>query len=110
MIIWNEKLYLDDIVAKNPEKYKRILSGKKRLRGCFCITISQNPENSMEIYSSREMWFKYRKTQPMDAVGIAVCRESAFELVEKIVLDVYEAAGDVTAAHIRSFFGKSGLY
>lgn len=107
MIHWNEKLYLDDIVAKNPDKYKKILSGKKRLRGCFCIVISQNPQESMEIYSSRELWFKYRKDRPMDVVGIAVCRESAFELVEKIVSDVYGASGDITATRIREFFAKT---
>lgn len=104
MISFNKKLYLDDIVAKNPEKYKRILLGKKRIKGCFCIVISQNPQNSMEIYSSREMWFKYRKSQPMEVVGIAVYRESAFGLVENIVSDVYQDVGDVTAAEIKRFF------
>ena len=70
MIWWDEKLYTDDKVARHPARYRKRVE-KKGLRGCFCVVLGRNPANSLEIYASRTLWFRYEKECGVQVVGLA---------------------------------------
>ena len=88
MIWWDEKLYTDDKVARHPARYRKRVE-KKGLRGCFCVVLGRNPANSLEIYASRTLWFRY---------------DSAVELLQQMITDVYRDRGSVDSDAIRAYF------
>ena len=105
MFIWNKKLYMDEKVAKKPGRYRRIISEKKIVKKCYCITLPENQQNCMDIYDSREFWFKYRRQMGLEIIGMAADRESAFELVGKIAEDILNEYGELNPMRVHEFFG-----
>lgn len=103
MIHWNPRLYMDEKVQKNPVRYRKIFE-KKGLRGCYCIALPVNRQNSLEIYSSRTFWFRYQRQRGMQIVGLASSYANAVELVERIVQDVHMASGEINAGKIHQYF------
>ena len=104
MFKWNQKMYMDDVVSKDPEKYKKIIEKKKITKNCYCITMPANEMNSLDIYSARELWFKYRKLQGIEILGLASNKTKAIEIVQKIVSDVYKEKQDVNVKTLHEFF------
>ena len=94
MIWWDEKLYTDDKVARHPARYRKRVE-KKGLRGCFCVVLGRNPANSLEIYASRTLWFRYEKECGVQVVGLAASYDSAVELLQQMITDVYRDRGSV---------------
>jgi len=104
MFVWNKKMYMDEKVRKKPARYKRIAGGKKSFRQCFCITFPANSKNIMDIYSSRELWFKYRAACGIEIIGMASGMESAVQLVAEMAQDIYKEYGDISTSAVRKFF------
>ncbi len=105
MLNWNSKLYMDEKVSRRPVRYRKILERGRLLRGVYCITLPSNPANSLDVYSSRELWFGYHRDRGVEIVGMAVSRESAWEQVERISRDVYACYGEISASLFHRFFG-----
>lgn len=106
MLVWNPKLYMDASVAKRPGKYRRILEENKLVPHIYCITLPEDGKNSMEIYSSRELWFQYYRQRKMTVIGMAKNEESAKELLLQICRDIYLQKGTVSAFEIQNFFAE----
>lgn len=104
MFVWNKNMYMDEKVSKNPSKYRRMIEKKRAVRSCCCITLPANPNNIMDIYSSRELWFKYRANSGLEIIGMASDRENAKELAAQIAEDVYKRHGDISPEMVREFF------
>ncbi len=104
MFIWNKKMYMDEKVMKKPAKYRRLAGKKKLYRHCYYITFSANNANIMDIYSSGELWLKYRAVSGIEVIGMAYCMESAEYLVAEIVQDVYKEYGDISLGLVKKFF------
>lgn len=104
MFVWNKKMYMDGKVSKNPARYKRIAGRKKSFRQCFCITFPANSENIMDIYPSRELWFKYRAACGIEIIGMAAGMESAVQLVAEMAQDIYKEYGDISPFLVQKFF------
>ena len=103
MIWWDEKLYTDDKVARHPARYRKRVE-KKGLRGCFCVVLGRNPANSLEIYASRTLWFRYEKECGVQVVGLAASYDSAVELLQQMITDVYRDRGSVDSDATRAYF------
>ena len=58
----------------------------------------------MDIYSSRELWFKYRRLQGLEILGLASNKTNAISLVQQIVSDVYNEKHDVNSKTLHEFF------
>lgn len=94
---WYRKLYLGDN-AKDA-KYKII--GKVRTDkfqyDTYLITLSNNPDNLLDIYLANFLLQPhFKKTQVLNniyVVGIAKGREEAFQVIEKIISEVYSNTG-----------------
>lgn len=102
MIIWNEKLYMDEKVSKHPKRYQKRLEKKGMLPG-FCICLSENEKNSLEIYSSRTKWYWYHHQKGIHIVGVASTYDNALDLISRIITDVNRVCGQVDTASIRNF-------
>lgn len=96
-------MYMDEKVSKNPSKYKRICR-RKFSRRCYCITFPANCVDIMDIYSTKEKWFKYRVSQGIEVVGMASCGENAVQLVAEIAQDIYKKYGDISPELVKEFF------
>ncbi|MDO5381872.1 MAG: hypothetical protein Q4F06_04005 [Eubacteriales bacterium] len=106
---WYKKLYIGEKAKK--EKYK-VFGHIKQSRFCsdtFLITLSENPDNLLDIYSAnvlKQPHFKNKRYRDnVYVVGLAKGRDEALELVRQIVDDVYKGTG---AFDIRRYlnFGK----
>ena len=93
MIWWDEKLYTDDKVARHPARYRKRVE-KKGLRGCFCVVLGRNPA----------LWFRYEKECGVQVVGLAASYDSAVELLQQMITDVYRDRGSVDSDAIRAYF------
>ena len=106
MTTWNSRLYMDKVVQKHPHRYQGRFEKPGKKRG-FCIALSDQPENSLEIYSARTPWFWYQQEKGIHIVGMAVTYRGALRLVAQIVSDVQTASGGVSSRKIREYFKKS---
>ncbi len=103
MLRWSPKLYMELKISRNPKRYKRILEKGKLVREIFCITLPVNGENIMEIYSSRELWFRYYRQKDMTIVGLALTRENAYKLAAQMCLDLVTEMGDISPALFQQY-------
>lgn len=101
---WNRKLYMDEKVRQRPGRYRRMVEKHGCLRGCYCITMPVNPENCMDLYSSREYWFRHYGERKLEIIGLAASWESAVQLVGEMAQDVLREYGSFDAAAVRRFF------
>ncbi|MBO5483849.1 MAG: hypothetical protein J5979_01405 [Lachnospiraceae bacterium] len=104
MLVWSSKMYLDNKLSKRRKKYQQILEKNKLIREVYCITLPVNGENTMEIYSSRELWFQYYREKKLVVIGLAGTRESAQKLAAQICLDTVRRQGDISPALIQDYF------
>ena len=97
-------MYLDEKIARCRKKYQRILEKRKLTQVVYCITLPVNGENTMEIYSSRELWFQYYREKKLVVIGLAKTKENAEKLAAQICLDTVERQGDISPTLVREYF------
>ena len=104
MFHWNAGLYMDEKVKKKPQKYRRLVKKKKLVQGCYCITLPVNEKNCMDIYSSREFWFRHYREQEIEIIGLAADREGAVGLLLQMAEDITREYGEINAQNVRTYF------
>lgn len=100
-------MYLDAKLAGRRKRTQRLLEKNKLMREVYCITLPVNGDNTMEIYSSRELWFRYYREQELVVIGLAGTRENAQKLAAQICLDTLQRQGDVSPGLVREYFQGS---
>lgn len=104
MIKWSEPFYMDDMVAKKPEKWKKRIEDDKPGVSLYCICFASNPKNLFDIVNSNELLFRYYKRRQLYVVGLANSYETALYLAEDMIGQIYKETGDV---NIREYFSFS---
>lgn len=104
MFVWNPALYMDEKVKKEPKKFRRRLERRKLVRKCYCIALPANEQNCLDIYSSREFWFRYYRKRRIHIVGLAADKDGMENILQKIAADVYTKYGTINAACVKDFF------
>ncbi len=100
---FRESLYFGESVKSEHRKLLRELSRGKRLSGKhILITYAFNGTDLFDLIPVRELYFPYRKKQELFVLGLAADKEEAFEVVSRMVTEVYEATG---AFDVRGYFG-----
>lgn len=97
-------MYLDKRLAKKRTYYQRQLEKNKLKRIVYCITLPVNGDNTMEIYSSGELWFRHYREREMVVIGLAATRENAQRLAAQICLDTVQRQGDISPILVRHYF------
>ena len=101
MIKWSGKLYMDETVKKQPDKWKKRLEENKLSYSLFCITLASNENNLFDIMDCNELWFRHYRKNDIYVVGLASDKGSAFKLVENMVQDIYSETGGF---QVREYF------
>ena len=79
---------------KKLDKIKRKLEKKPRFSSVFLVVLSRNAHEQLEIYSAKQLRWKYYTKYPPCVVGIAANQPEALLLVERIVKDCLKERGD----------------
>ena len=104
MFHWNAELYMDDKVKRKPARYRRIVEGRKIAGTCYSITLPANEKNCMDIYSSREFWFRYNEKRNLEIIGLAANKSGVVEILGQMVCDITKAFGEMNAQNVRAYF------
>ena len=106
MFQWNAGIYMDDKVKEKPAHYRRIVGSRRLIRSCYCITLPVNSENCMDIYSSREFWFRHYRKQRLEIIGLAADWDGVEKILCEMTQDIMESCGEVNAKSIKQYFKK----
>ena len=88
---WRKDLYLGESAGKKKNKIKKQLDHEKLVPGVYVITLASNGKDLLDILPAF-MLFR-DSVREREVIGLAVTKEEAFEVCEKIILDVYEKTG-----------------
>lgn len=93
MIKWYEKIYMDEKVEKNPEKYIKCIENGKLSLGLYCITLASNDKNLFDIIETNELLFRHYKNNTIYIIGLAKGKDRAIQIVQDLILEVYQHTG-----------------
>ena len=85
---WHKKLYCGASIDHEKWTKYQISFGKKS-KGYYCITLSDNKENLMDIYESQFLRTTRLCIDDLYIIGIAGSKSEAYEVVRNIIEDVY---------------------
>lgn len=90
---WSNKIYFGERAKK--QKYKILWKLKHRagMAKAYVITFPSNPNNLLDIYHNAQLMQPYYKKQPLFVVGIALGYEEALQVVETIIMEIYQNTG-----------------
>ncbi len=99
-----KKLYVGPIAATQRREIDRAVRRGTYIPGLYLITYAANGYDQLDIMHARYLLIKrVRKELPL-IVGIAIGRDEAFGLIERIAGDCYRATG---AMDFRAYLGES---
>ena len=104
MIYWYPELYMDQTVARNPEKCKkRVVRRRPWKKSYVAITLAANEKNLFEIMETRQLFFRRYAMSDIFIVGLAADQESARELLQQMVENMWR---DGRICHSNEFFER----
>lgn len=95
MVNWYKNLYIGDTAKKKQKKWMQRIEKKKAVPGIWLVTMPSNPENNLDIIPADLLLQPAMKRNMQTIVGLAVTREEAIELVEKIAMETYRETGEM---------------
>ena len=88
---WHKPLYVGSQAGRKKKKIVRKLDSREIALGVYVITLASNGRDVFDVLPA---YMLYREqVQEREIVGIAVTKEEALEVCEKIILDVYRTTG-----------------
>lgn len=90
---WYKNLYIGDIAKDNKHSIIRKIKRYKPQLGVYVLTLPENENNILDIFPSIVLLQPYYKNKKLFIIGIASCKEEAYEVMEKIVMDSYRLTG-----------------
>lgn len=104
MIYWYRDLYMDEKVAKNPERCKRRVARRRPWKKSYvAVTLAANEKNLFEIMETRQLFFRRYAYLDLFVVGLAENYENAVGLLQQILEMGYQRD---PAFSPRSYFQK----
>lgn len=100
---WCNKIYYGDRASENQKELLKNLKYKKWSLGVYVITLPENEHNLLDIFETIQFKQPSFRKKKLTVVGIAVGKDEAFALVQRIVQDVYEQTGGFG---VKDFFIK----
>ena len=93
-------LYVQEQLEKKKDKIIDKLIQKKVLLSCHVVTLSANPKNQLDIYSSKYLFQPGFSTEDLFVIAIVKSHDDALEFVENLLKDVYN---ETKGTDIRSY-------
>ena len=90
MIYWYRNLYMDDTVAKNPERCKKRVERRRPWKKSYvALTLAANEKNLFEIMETRQLFFRRYNHLDLYVVGLAADYEKAVKMLQGILEQGY---------------------
>lgn len=88
-------LYIGESIDRRKlDKIKKKLVSKPLLSNIYLITLAQNPNDQLDIFSARLLAQSYYQIITTKVIGIADGYDDAVRLLERIVNECLDARGD----------------
>lgn len=92
MIYWYQDLYMDDKVAKNPERCKKCVERRRPWKKKYvAVILAVNDENLFEIIDTRQLFFRRFSYMDLYVVGLTSTYDKALELLQKMLVEGYQS-------------------
>lgn len=101
MVRWHSRIYLGEGFKERYENIRRDVEEGKTDPKVYLVTLSSNPYEQLDIFSSNMFAEALRIDRERVVVGLAGSKEEAFELVALMAFDALSSAGKVD---FRSYF------
>jgi protoheme ferro-lyase len=101
MILWTSRLFVGDKIKKKKEKVIASINNREATFGVYCIAFASHPDNLFDILNANELLFPHYKKTEVRIVGIANGKEEAIDLVQNMLMEVYNKTGNFD---VRSYF------
>lgn len=101
MILWTSKLYIGDKIKKKKDKVVENINRSETTFGIYCIAFASHPDNLFDIMNANELLFPHYKRSEVRIVGLAKGQEEAHELVQSMLMEVYQRTGGFD---VRTYF------
>ena len=85
---WYEKLYIGKNAQKKVSSYIQNIEAGSYPFQVFLIALASDERDQLEIFTSRNLKFWYNSKKYPLIVGIALGRDEALEVLQRIVQDV----------------------
>ncbi|WP_405320749.1 hypothetical protein [Frisingicoccus sp.] len=85
---WYKKLYVGASI-KQPKWVRFQVTYGKKMKGYYCIALSANGHNLLDIYESKFLRTPNMNTENIFIVGVAGNKTEAYDVVRSIIEDVY---------------------
>ncbi len=92
---------MDEACSVDPEHIRKNIVSGKTDPFTYCIVISANPSNLLEIINALEFRFRHYDRMKLEVVGIAGSKKSAVGLVRDIITDTFRETGNYD---VRKYF------
>lgn len=90
MIYWYRNLYMDDVVAKNPQRCKKRVEKRRPWKKSYvALTLAANEKNLFEIMETRQLFFRRYNYLDLYVVGLASDYKKAVEILQDILEQGY---------------------
>ena len=100
MIKWMEGLYLGDGAERQEQKIRKDMEQGKLRWHVYVLMLSTNPKNQLDILPSAFLRQSYYQRQELWVAGLALGREEALEVLQRIASDAVRETGK---ADLRAF-------
>lgn len=97
MLDWYKDLYIGSGI-RDSEKIITKLNNNKLAPGVFLVTLSENPDNMLEIFSAVLLKQDAFRRMCPPIVGLAKGKDEAIELVQQMIQDAYQETGTYQVA------------
>lgn len=101
MITWATHLYVGEKMKKSKDQVITSMNQRKAVFGVYCITYASNPGNLFDIIEANQLLFPHYARTGVTIVGLAKGKQEALELLEKMLLEVYNQTGEFD---VRAYF------
>ena len=92
MIYWYRNLYMDEAVAKHPERCKKRVERRRPWKKSYvALTLAVNENNLFEIMETRQLFFRRYNHLDLYVVGLTSSREKAVEILQEILEQGYSS-------------------
>ena len=98
-----QDLYLGEHISSKLEQVMKKLNNGKPILDLYLITISEHPDNMLEIVPQREILQKGYPNKVIRVVGLAKGKKEALAVVQSIVEASLKATG---SADVRPFLNQ----
>jgi hypothetical protein len=88
-------------MKKKKNKVIASINNREATFGVYCIAFASHPSNLFDILDANELLFPHYQKAEVTVVGLTKGRDEAIELVQSMLMEVYQKTGDFD---VRTYF------